>query len=853
MADLTGKTILHYKLIRQVGEGGMGVVYLAEDMKLDRKVAIKFLPRFIAGNSNERKRFEIEAKAAAALNHPNIATIHAIEEVENDMFIVMEYIDGMELKEKLKSGPLNPDEAKHIALQIARGLQAAHEQHITHRDIKSTNIMINDKGQVKIMDFGLAKVRGGAELTKEQSTIGTAAYMSPEQASGAEIDHRTDIWSFGIVFYEMLTGELLFKGDYEQAVIFAILNDEIDFSDLTTKKIPSDVIEVLNKTLEKNINQRFRSAADIIALLTQTKQTAIQTKSKTQYIIYGVFVILIVILLLWNQFGTQEGAADKPETKFTKITFDAGLEDEPTFSPDGKFLAYTVDDRENFDIIVKPLDGGKQIRIVDHQSDDAQPSWSPDGSTIAFVSSRDHADHLSIILAQAPLTQYIYAKNGDIFTVPALGGQQIKIVENGYYPQWSPDGKMLTYQSNTGGNWDIWIISLKGGNPVRLTNDEMFNYHPTWSNDGRWIIYASRPDLSKFSIKAVSSSGEESVVLLETEDLILDPRLSRDDNYLIFSSTRSGAFNITKVPIEIDGFRIQENYQSITLSESDDVNLSIASQNQRIAYSGVTNNADIYELALNTKSIKAMTSDNANNDVAQLSADGSQLLFSSNRGGMMSAWIKNLTANEMFSLETGTNIHRWSPDGSSIMYPTEGGLAVKKLGDANEKILIAKDGDSFKTFGFPMMSWNGQSVAFQNSGITVYNLKDKTSIQLTENTLDNHPTWSPDDQTIVFQRGQGMGRDLYSIDLQGNETQLTSGDSEDSHPFWSRINPDQILFVRDHKNLFLLTVSTGEIKQITNYKKANISLDYPSFSFDGTKVYFSLFNKIGDIFILENF
>ena len=198
---MIGKTILHYKIIEKLGEGGMGVVYIAEDTKLERKVAIKFLPRHIAGNSDECKRFEIEAKAAAALNHANISHIYAIEEVDEEIFIVMEYIGGEELKEKISNGPIELDEAIDIAIQIAEGLQAAHEKSIVHRDIKSSNIMISKDGKIKIMDFGLAKIRGGVQLTKEHSTLGTVAYMSPEQARGEYVDHRSDIWSFGVVFF----------------------------------------------------------------------------------------------------------------------------------------------------------------------------------------------------------------------------------------------------------------------------------------------------------------------------------------------------------------------------------------------------------------------------------------------------------------------------------------------------------------------------------------------------------------------------------------------------------------------------------------------------------------------------
>ncbi|MEJ2511651.1 MAG: serine/threonine-protein kinase, partial [Anaerolineales bacterium] len=226
---MISEQILHYKILEKLGEGGMGVVYLAEDTKLKRKVAIKFLPHHISANKEERKRFEIEAQAAASLNHPNIATIHAIEEAENQLFIVMEYIDGQELKTILrenKNTSLHIKETINYSMQIAEGLEAAHQKGIVHRDIKSQNIMITNEGKVKIMDFGLAQISGRSLLTKVGSTIGTVSYMSPEQARGEAVDHRTDIWSFGVVLYEMITGELPFKGEYDQVILYNINMEE---------------------------------------------------------------------------------------------------------------------------------------------------------------------------------------------------------------------------------------------------------------------------------------------------------------------------------------------------------------------------------------------------------------------------------------------------------------------------------------------------------------------------------------------------------------------------------------------------------------------------------------------------
>ena len=261
---MIGETILHYKILEKLGEGGMGVVYLAEDTKLERKVAIKFLPHYIAINSEERERFKIEAKAAAALNHQNIATIYAIEESKDQIFIVMEFIDGVELKDKIKSNLLPIDEAINISIQIAEGLEAAHKKGVVHRDIKSQNIMITSDGKVKIMDFGLAKIKGGSQLTKIGSTVGTAAYMSPEQAKGEEVDQRTDIWSLGVILYEMLTGKLPFEGDYEQAVIYSILNELPKSITMQRTDVPETILKISDRLLQKNPDQRYSSMKEIL-------------------------------------------------------------------------------------------------------------------------------------------------------------------------------------------------------------------------------------------------------------------------------------------------------------------------------------------------------------------------------------------------------------------------------------------------------------------------------------------------------------------------------------------------------------------------------------------------------------
>jgi len=262
---MIGTTVLHYRIVAELGRGGMGIVYRAEDTKLDRTVAIKTLPRQIAADREEHERFAREAKAAAALNHPNIATIYSIEEFEGETFIVMEYIEGSELRQTLRSGPLPVDEVVELGLQIAGALEAAHRKGIVHRDIKSANIMISQSGLAKVMDFGLAKVRGAVQVTREGTTVGTAAYMSPEQARGEDVDQRSDIWSFGVVLYEMLTGRPPFASDYEQAVVYGILNEEAKPVNESRPETPPELAAIIAKALAKDPRDRQQSMAELIA------------------------------------------------------------------------------------------------------------------------------------------------------------------------------------------------------------------------------------------------------------------------------------------------------------------------------------------------------------------------------------------------------------------------------------------------------------------------------------------------------------------------------------------------------------------------------------------------------------
>jgi serine/threonine-protein kinase len=287
---MIGKSILHYKILEKIGEGGMGVVYKAEDTKLKRTVALKFLPPEFMRDKEAKERFIQEAQAAAALNHPNICTVYEIDEADGHTFIAMEYLEGQSLKDKISSGALEIEEALDTAVHIAEGLQEAHENGIVHRDIKPANIMLTNRGQAKIMDFGLAKLEWGVDLTKTATIMGTVAYMSPEQAKGEKVDHRTDIWALGAVLYEMLSGVRPFKSSHDQAAIYAILNEKPEPLSLLRKDIPDVLEKIVFKALAKTPTQRYKNMGELLRNLKRISFVSIPTDEEKKSIAVLPFV-----------------------------------------------------------------------------------------------------------------------------------------------------------------------------------------------------------------------------------------------------------------------------------------------------------------------------------------------------------------------------------------------------------------------------------------------------------------------------------------------------------------------------------------------------------------------------------
>jgi TolB-like protein/Flp pilus assembly protein TadD/predicted Ser/Thr protein kinase len=335
---VVGSVVSHYRILERLGEGGMGVVYRAHDDTLDRDVALKFLPHYLTSDLTEKERFYHEARAAAALTHQNIAVVYEIGEYENQLFIAMEYVEGKRLKQLAEAGPISLQRVLDIAIQVCEGLAAAHEKGIVHRDVKSDNIIVTPKGQPKIMDFGLAKVKGATKLTKTGSTLGTAAYMSPEQALGEEVDQRSDIFSFGVVLYELLSGRLPFRAEHPTALAYAIINDELPPLARFNEKVTPEIERIVSKALAKNRDERYQHADDMLADLRHERKTLeyaragniragatvpVEEPAKRRrlygtYVIAAVVVALAVAFVVFNplnlRLGTEREAPEEPRS-----------------------------------------------------------------------------------------------------------------------------------------------------------------------------------------------------------------------------------------------------------------------------------------------------------------------------------------------------------------------------------------------------------------------------------------------------------------------------------------------------------------------------------------------------------
>ena len=501
----TGARFGQYEIGSSIGAGGMGEVYRARDTKLNRDVAIKVLPELFASDTDRLARFEREAQAVAALSHPNILAIHDFGTAGGVSYAVMELLEGETLRARLTAGPLSPRKAAEYASQIARGLAAAHEKGIIHRDLKPENVFVTTDGHVKILDFGLARhavPAGGGDRTMTVGTdpgmvMGTVGYMSPEQVRGDAVDHRSDIFSFGAVLYEMLTGRRAFSRDTAAETMTAILRDDPPELVETGRSIPPALDRLVRHCLEKRSEDRFQSARDLAFDLQSTDSgpapIAKQPMGSRRLLLLAGAMSCIVLAFLAGRLTTSPAPASEWQgALFRSVTVGQEVESWPSLAPDGKSFSYSSAASGNPDIYVQRTGGHNATNLTKDSPDtDDQPAFSPDGSRIAFHSTRE---------------------GGGIFMVGATGESVRRLSDFGYNPAWSPDGRFLVVSDTTFDRpqsrpalGKLWVISVEGGAKRPLPTADAVQ--PAWSPDGSRIAYWGNGEGGRRDIWTIAADG----------------------------------------------------------------------------------------------------------------------------------------------------------------------------------------------------------------------------------------------------------------------------------------------------------------------------------------------------------
>ncbi len=686
---MIGQTISHYKILGKLGEGGMGIVYKALDTQLDRTVALKFMPEYVASDETEVARFLQEAKAASALNHPNVCTIYGIHDEGGHRFIEMEFVDGVTLRQKLPIHSMS--EALAYGVQIGDALHEAHQRGIVHRDIKADNLMVKTKNQVKVMDFGLAKLKGSLKLTKATSTVGTLAYMAPEQLEGGEVDARSDIFSYGVVLYEMLTGRLPFRSEHEAALMYSILNDDPE----PIQKFRSDLSPVLTnmiqRALEKNPNERFQSINEMVIELrrlqkqsTKVSRTSLPSmpsqSAPVEYVApfpppasapeagwgrrklwigAAAAAAIIAAAALWlfvlgppSRFALNPNMTFRPlQAQFREIGY-------PSISRDGGWAAFpAAGDQKTYDVYLMNSSSGEPRKITDDSAGFmASVDFSPDGGQIVY----DRSDK--------------GFTKPEVATVSSLGGVSKRIVSSGFFPRWRPDGQRIAYFRSPqwgSGLGKSEIRSVKpNGTDDRLEFTDSLNATGmyAWSPDGRSICWCRRVPAGYFELYVhdLETGKERQLTSFKKQT---DYVCWIQNDQVIFSSNVTGNFNLWMIPAS-GGTPVQ-----ITRGGGPDLAPAVSADLKRLIYLQQQGTAHLWLAPLQQAGAQQITFDEAQLNDPCFSPDGQRILYV-NYGLDPSQNIATIEVirrdgkdrRQLISEEGSIHSPLWSPDGKWIVY-----------------------------------------------------------------------------------------------------------------------------------------------------------------------------------------
>jgi serine/threonine protein kinase/dipeptidyl aminopeptidase/acylaminoacyl peptidase len=799
--DFVGQTILHYKVMEKIGEGGMGTVYKALDTHLQRPVAIKVLPPEIVLDRERRARFVQEARAASALNHPNIVTIHDIDQVGGTDFIAMEYVEGKTLGELIPRKGMRLKDTLKYSMQIADALAAAHAAGIVHRDLKPANVMVTEKGLVKVLDFGLAKLTESAEgdepgttetlepRTEEGTILGTVAYMSPEQAEGKQVDARSDIFSLGSVLYEMVTGQQAFQGTSKISTLSAILHEHPKPVSGIAPTIPADLEKLINRCLRKDPAKRFQHMDDMKVALEELKEdsdsgrfqvTSARAKRFPPVRLVGA-VLAVVVLIATGWYWMSRQHLARPEAPLTPVplTSYTGSERGASFSPDGNQVAFAWngEKEDNWDIYVKLIGSGQHLRLTTNPARDTWPAWSRDGRQIAFC--RDLGT----------------SKRAVVLISPLAGPERILTeLENhadwvddlfGPFLSWSPDGRALAMYDH--GRLNLYMVET--GEKYPLTKSGKPDSCPAFSPDGRTLAFR----------RWVAWANSDLYLLDLSQDLkpVGEPRRLTFQN-LFASGVAWGAVSDGGVAWVPDGralvysaggylWRVASSGtsqpQKLASLDREDGSPAISARGSRLAYAHTAFDSDIGRIEISSPDgrvnpLTQFISSTRFEGFPRYSRDGRKIAFVSERSGSLEIWVCDADGSNAIQLTHfgggQTADERWSPDGSHLTF------------DSN-------------TEGHPE--------------VYVVNASGGNPQRLTFSPYSENPSWSKDGRWIYFDAAAGPEHSIQKVPAEGGPVVLVLRHAPGFAPVESA--DGKAIFVTDpNMGLWRVPIEGGESRQV---------------------------------------